>query len=62
MIIIIRVIIKDNNAKQFDIRYFDDYNYEFNEKINYTFVGKRKFEAIFNNFFIEDENWEENHN
>jgi len=55
-----RVIIKDNEKKEFDLQYLDDAFYEFDDKTNYTFVKEKEFDDIFNSFFDNDE-WKENH-
>lgn len=57
--IVYRVIIKDNRNKQFCLKYIDDYSFEYDENINYTFVNERKFNKIFDDFYSGE--WKENH-
>lgn len=57
-----RLIIKDYNTKEWEIRYIDDHNFEYDESINYSFVNKKEFEKIFNEFYDDDSDWREIHN
>ncbi len=61
-----RVIVKDNNKKEFDLKYVDEANFVYDDKINYTFVGNRTFNNIFDSFYYDYEDkgikWKENHN
>lgn len=59
---VMRVIVKDNKNKQFDLKYVDDAFFNYDENINYTFVNKTNFENIFMSFYNENEDWKENHN
>ncbi len=56
-----RVIIKNHKSKEWEIRYIDDYEFSFNENVNYTFVDEKEFEKIFNQFYHEDSDWKEVH-
>lgn len=56
--IVYRVIIKDNRNKQFCLKYIDDFGFEYDENVNYTFVNEREFNKIFNSFY--NEKWKEN--
>ncbi|MBR3885404.1 MAG: hypothetical protein IKJ33_02940 [Clostridia bacterium] len=59
---VMRVIVKDNINKQFDLKYVDEGEFDYDENVNYTFVDDKKFENIFNSFYDEKAGWEENHN
>ncbi len=56
-----RVIIKNNNTKEFDLKYVDEADFVYDDKINYTFVNDKKFDEIFNSFYDENAGWKENH-
>jgi hypothetical protein len=57
-----KLIIKDYNTKEWEIRYIDDYDFEYDESINYSFVNEKEFDKIFNKFYNEDSDWREVHN
>ncbi|MBQ8197599.1 MAG: hypothetical protein IJZ73_06035 [Clostridia bacterium] len=57
-----KVIIKDYNTQEWEIRYFDDYNFEYDENINYSFVDDTEFANIFSEFYNEKTKWKEIHN
>ena len=57
-----RVIIKNYNTKEWEIKYVDDHDFSFDENVNYTFVDEKEFEKIFNEFYHEDGDWNEVHN
>ena len=57
-----KLIIKDYNTKEWEIRYIDDHDFEYDESINYSFVSEKEFEKIFNKFYNEDSDWLEVHN
>ena len=55
-----RVIIKDYNRKCWQLRYVDTHNFTFDDKINYTFESKDKFDNIFAKFYDDEyEDWRE---
>lgn len=53
-----KVIIKDYNAHEWEIRYVDEHYFTFDENVNYSFESEREFEKIFDEFFDNDE-WRE---
>ena len=57
-----KVIIKNHNTKEWEIKYFDDYNFIFDDNINYSFVEEKEFEKIFNSFYSKNSDWNEVHN
>ena len=57
-----RAIIKDYNKKQWELRYIDDHDFDYNENINYSFVNEREFEKIFMEFYNDNTDWKEVHN
>lgn len=57
-----RVIIKDYNIKQWDIRYVDDHDFDYDESVNYTFVNNKEFTKIFDKFYGDGTKWKEVHN
>lgn len=57
-----RVIIKDYNTKQWDIRYVDDHDFDYDENVNYTFVNNKEFTKIFDKFYEDGTKWKEVHN
>lgn len=57
-----RVIIKDYNTKEWEIRYIDDYDFDYDENVNYSFVDEKIFDKIFNEFYNDNTDWKEVHN
>lgn len=57
-----RVIIKDYNTKEWEIRYIDDHDFDYDENINYSFVDEKEFEEIFGEFYNDNSDWKEIHN
>lgn len=57
-----RVIIKDYNTKEWEIRYIDDYDFDYDENVNYSFVDEKIFDKIFNEFYNNNTDWKEVHN
>ena len=57
-----RVIIKDHNTQEWEIRYIDDNDFEYDENINYSFVNEKEFNKIFHEFYNDLSDWKEIHN
>ena len=57
-----KVIIKDYNTKEWEIRYIDDHDFEYDENVNYSFVDEDVFEDTFGRFYGENSDWNEIHN
>ncbi len=60
--VVYRVIIKDYNTKEWELRYIDDYNFVYDENINYSFINDKEFNNIFSEFYNDDTDWKEIHN
>lgn len=56
-----RVIIKDYNTKEWEIKYIDDYDFTYDENVNYSFVSEKEFDKEFNKFYNENSEWKEIH-
>jgi len=56
------VIIKDHNTQEWEIRYIDDNDFEYDENINYSFVNEKEFNKIFHEFYNDLSDWKEIHN
>ena len=57
-----RAIIKDHNTKEWELRYVDNHDFDYDENINYTFVNDREYEKILMDFYDDDTDWKEVHN
>ena len=57
-----KLIIKDYNTKEWEIRYIDDHDFEYDENVNYSFVDEDTLDDIFHRFYGENSDWSEIHN
>ena len=57
-----KVIIRNHNTKEWEIKFVDDHDFIFDENTNYSFVNKQSFSKVFYSFFEDDTEWKEIHN